>query len=80
MQTKLDELKAISEGWAYSMEDEKKEPISPEEFEERMTFISSNCDKETMHMCADSLMEEVLSQLGYGKGVDVFKKMPKWYA
>lgn len=29
---------------------------------------------------ADKLMCDVLTQLGYGEGVEIFKNAPKWYA
>lgn len=37
-------------------------------------------DQEDAHMMADKLMCEYLRELGYGTGVDIFEKIPKWYA
>ena len=37
-------------------------------------------DRETSHRRMDALMCKVLEDLGYGKGVKVFKETPKWYA
>lgn len=56
--------------------------ISPDEFANQMEKISKDMygDQETSHMYADSLMCYVLNQLGYQEGVEIFEKMPKWYA
>lgn len=37
-------------------------------------------DEEEAHRMADKLMCDILIELGYGEGVDIFKKIPKWYA
>ena len=37
-------------------------------------------DQETAHWMADQLMCDVLRQLGFGAGVEIFENMPKWYA
>ena len=59
--------------------------ITAEEFSERMKSIRANLaafeyDEEIAHSCADSLMMETLTELGYGEGVEIFRNMPKWYA
>lgn len=56
--------------------------LTPEDFEETMLFISANFgdDKERVHKYMDSLMEDTLIALGYEKGVEIFKRTPKWYA
>lgn len=72
----------------YEFEPTDRDLITPEEFYGRMRSIEYAMehsedpfyDKECAHMDADSLMAEVLTQLGYGEGVEVFKHMPKWYA
>ena len=37
-------------------------------------------DEEIAHSIADGIMCDLLRELGYGKGVDIFEDMPKWYA
>ena len=37
-------------------------------------------DPEELHIKADNLMCTVLSELGYGEGVDIFNRMEIWYA
>jgi hypothetical protein len=55
--------------------------MSPAEFAERMRKIAEVVgDPEASHGEGDQLMTELLCQLGYGEGCDVFDKMPKWYA
>lgn len=61
--------------------------ITPEEFKARMERIAEKLyaredyfDQEMAHVEADGLMCEVLEQLGYSAGIDVFDSMPKWYA
>lgn len=59
--------------------------ISPTEFERRMREFDENAEKEhydyeISHSNADALMCEVLRQLGYEKGVEIFNNMGKWYA
>ena len=65
-------------------------PMSTEKFAERMKEISDNAeagsdidgyhDLEESHMQADGLMLDLLTALGYGRGVKIFNKMGKWYA
>lgn len=45
-----------------------------------MIEISMMDDTEDRHIAGDSLMQEVLTQLGYGEGADVFEEFDKWYA
>ena len=59
--------------------------MTPEEFKNEMQKISNQrgekfCDEEITHSKADDLMCDLLRELGYGEGVDVFEDMPKWYA
>ena len=61
---------------------------TPDEFAEEMTRIAKKLDDEEWiglnteecHIEADAMMCEILTALGYGKGVDIFNSMPKWYA
>lgn len=54
--------------------------MKPDEFYERMVFLSRMEDTEIAHVEADKLMCEVLSEFGYEAGVEIFKIMDKWYA
>ena len=54
--------------------------MTKEEFKERMQAIADKRDTEGGHIEADDLMCELLKDLGYGEGVDIFEKMNKWYA
>lgn len=58
--------------------------MTPEQFKERMLNISKEHyeeeDEEDSHRKMDKLMCEVLVELGYKDGVDIFKNMPKYYA
>ena len=58
-----------------------KDKTSPEVFKESMERIANgNDDTETNHVSADELMCELLTSLGYGEGVEIFKNMDKWYS
>ena len=37
-------------------------------------------DVDIAHSIADGIMCDLLRELGYGKGVDIFEDMPKWYS
>ena len=58
--------------------------ITPAEFERRMYAIAHPKNRsyyeEEAHIEADRLMEELLIELGYGAGVEIFRAMPKWYS
>ena len=66
--------------------------MSPEEFKEKMYVIACEktipdmrtgaieIDYEYRHMHADDLMCDLLDDLGYGDGIDIFRSMEKWYA
>lgn len=55
--------------------------MTPEQFLEEMENIFMNRhDTEQDHIAGDSLMCEVLTQLGYGDGVRVFEEADKWYS
>lgn len=65
--------------------------ITPEEFKKRMNELSKNVMElddqnpdmpsmvETAHIKADELMCEILIELGYEEGIDIFKRMEKYY-
>ena len=59
--------------------------MTPEEFKEKMKRISDSVfaddgDEEEGHIAMDALMGQVLTELGYGEGVDIFWETPRWYA
>ena len=56
-----------------------KDKTSPKVFKESMEIIASD-DTEFKHVNADELMCELLTSLGYGEGVEIFKNMDKWYS
>ena len=49
-------------------------------FTNEMRRIMRNKDKEDRHYEADMCMCRLLEELGYGEGVEIFKKAEKWYA
>lgn len=56
--------------------------MTPEEFWLKMCTIITKNDgyEETMHIEMDNLMCDLLKELGYEKGVEVFERAPKWYS
>ena len=54
--------------------------MTKEEFKKRMQAIADIRDAEKGHIEADDLMCELLKDLGYGEGVDIFEGMNRWYA
>lgn len=57
-----------------------KDKTSPEVFKESMERINDGHDTESKHVIADEYMCELLTALGYGEGVEIFKNMDKWYS
>ncbi len=53
--------------------------MTPKEFLFKMRKIRTYYDTENRHIEADKLMCEILSDLGYGDGIAIFKTMIKWY-
>ena len=56
--------------------------MTPEEFASKMESIYErfNDDPELGHATMDACMTELLRELGYGDGIDIFNKQSKWYA
>ena len=61
--------------------------MTPAEFAEAMKDIrdydsgyGQGYNKEIRHVSMDSLMCNILRQLGYDEGIDIFEKTSKWYA
>ena len=52
------------------------------EFKEKMIEIAkrNDLDEEATHAEADYLMCDILTDLGYGEGVNIFYEMTRWYA
>lgn len=67
-----------------SVEDDEETPeehlMTPEEFAKEMQDAYCKYDKERSHIKMDRLMADLLRQLGYGEGIDVFENTDKWYA
>ena len=54
--------------------------MTPEEFKEKMILLNDDRDIEYSHIKADELMCDILRELGYSEGVEIFENMHKWYA
>jgi hypothetical protein len=59
--------------------------MTPKEFAQRMKdayeyFWVEKEDEECVHADMDNIMCDLLRQLGYGEGIDIFENTPKWYA
>lgn len=53
---------------------------TPKEFKTAMELASISGNTEEMHIDMDDLMCNLLIELGYGDGIEVFKNTNKWYA
>lgn len=56
--------------------------MTPEEFAAEMEGIYERFDDdpEFGHWHMDNCMCDLLRELGYGDGIDIFNKQSKWYA
>lgn len=60
-------------------------PMTPNEFAAKMQeayethYVKEN-DEEVVHIVMDGIMCDLLRQLGYGEGIDIFNNTPMWYA
>lgn len=65
-----------------AMKKEKKKTMTPDEFFESMNAVVNkhNHDFEAAHADADEIICNLLKQLGYEKGVEVFNNMTKQYS
>lgn len=54
--------------------------FSAKGFANEMRRLAKMDNPEVAHYKADMVMCELLSELGYGDGVEIFKDMFKWYA
>lgn len=57
-----------------------KKTMSPEEFLVKMKNIDTIADIEQRHKEADNLLCELLKQLGYNEGIEIFHSMKLWYS
>ena len=53
--------------------------MTPEEFAKAMKK-ASDYDEEDAHSKMDGIMADLLRQLGYGEGIDIFENTNKWYS
>ena len=53
---------------------------TPQEFAKKMSQLAESGDEEADHVKADELMCQLLTSLGYGEGVKIFRDMHKWYS
>lgn len=75
---------SVEEDMLDDFEDEN-DPMSPEEFAIQMreayeTHWMKAGDEEAVHIVMDGIMCNILRQLGYGEGIDIFDSTPMWYA
>ena len=62
--------------------------MTPKEFADEMRRITDEeqhkgdlyWDTEQVHIEMDNVMCEVLEDLGYGEGIEIFRNESKWYA
>lgn len=56
--------------------------MTPKDFKEKMLEIEAmgRDDIEASHAAADDLLCDVLAELGYIEGVNVYQELEKWYA
>ena len=56
--------------------------MTPEEFKLKMATILTECGDsiEKTHIELDKLMCDVLAELGYSDGVEIFRHSEKWYS
>ena len=60
--------------------------MTPDEFKLEMIHIygevpeDEHYNEEKAHILADKVLCQLLCELGYGDGIDVFKQASRWYA
>lgn len=62
-----------------------REPVDRQHLQEcisrmKLIAVSERGDPETLHIKADQLLCEILTDLGYGDVVAIFNDMEMWYA
>ena len=53
--------------------------MTAKEFRDKMEELS-HLDTERRHIKMDECMCDLLTELGYGEGVEIFNSVPLWYA
>ncbi len=53
---------------------------TPQEFAQAMNELVENRDIEERHEAMDDLMCELLRELGYEEGIDIYESTSKYYA
>lgn len=53
--------------------------MNPKEFKEEMERLS-HLDVERRHIEMDGCMAQLLTELGYGEGIEIFYSVEMWYA
>ncbi len=54
--------------------------MTPNEFKKEMEIIAKYNDTEVAHYEADELLCDILKELGFEEGVEIFENMGRWYA
>lgn len=75
----------IEHKWTASQTNPFNTPMTPEEFKQAMAdayhkYYEIECDEELVHGAMDYIICELLRDLGYGEGIDIFDNTPMWYA
>jgi len=60
--------------------DELRKEIDIEKYMKRMKEAGNNGDIEVAHIDADGILCELLIELGYGKLIELYNEVDKWYA
>ena len=60
--------------------DELRKEIDIEKYMKRMKEAGNNGDIEVAHIDADGILCELLIELGYGKIIELYNEIDKWYA
>lgn len=53
--------------------------LSPKEFKDEMERLS-HLDTERRHIEMDNCMAKLLTDMGYGEGIEIFNSVSRWYA
>lgn len=53
--------------------------MTPKEFEQKMREIANEWNAEDRHYEADCLMADLLKELGYSAGIEVYDEFDKYY-
>jgi len=56
------------------------EPMTPEHFRACIISLTRNDNPEHNHWYTDKAMEDLLISLGYEEGVEIIRKIERWYS